>query len=440
MSPTPIGAVWRKTRHSFSQLTIGGEWALTLPAIIQKNLRWFWFDGLFASASDNIVLAYLSIYVLALGATHTQIGLLSSLSSLSAALVLLPGAFLVERFGYRKRLTVIFGGIISRFMIFLLAIVPFFFNAPFIVWFALAIAVVREAFANLAFPSWMSITGDIVPLEGRGKYFGSRNFIMAITGMLATVLVGGLITQSGSPLGYQFAMGLAFFIAIASTYSFGQITDPKGNAAISTGSSMSFRTVIRDLRSQRAVLALFLTTAIWNLSLNVAGPFFSIYLVENLGATAVMVGLTSAATSISSMLIQRKVGALSDHWGPRRVQLISMILIPILPLCWLFATAAWQVIFINLLSGVLWGTYSLASFNFLLDLFPNEMRARYSALYQIVVTLALAGGAALGSVVITVLGYKGVFLFSAIGRVFASLVFARFVRPVSDNARTSINA
>jgi nitrate/nitrite transporter NarK len=61
-----------------------------------------------------------------------------------------------------------------------------------------------------------------------------------------------------------------------------------------------------------------------------------------------MVGLTSAATSISSMLIQRKVGALSDHWGPRRVQLISMILIPILPLCWLFATAAWQVIFINL--------------------------------------------------------------------------------------------
>ena len=194
---------------------------------------------------------------------------------------------------------------------------------------------------------------------------------------------------------------------------------------------MSFSIFFRDLRAQKVILALFATAALWNFSLNIAGPFFTVYLVQNLKATATMVGLTSVATSVASMLIQRRIGALSDHWGPRRVQLFSMLLIPILPICWIFVTAAWQVILVNFLSGVLWGAFSLASFNYLLALFPDSLRARYSALYQIVVTLALASGAALGSLVITPLGYKVVFLLSAVGRIFAGLAFARFVRPVA---------
>lgn len=95
---------------------------------------------------------------------------------------------------------------------------------------------------------------------------------------------------------------------------------------------------------------------------------------------------------------------------------------------WLFVNAAWQVIIINLLGGVLWEAFSLASLNYLLSSFPEEQRARYSALYQMVVTLTFAGGATLGSLVISQLGIKGVFLVSAIGRNIASLTFARFVR------------
>ena len=430
MPRNTIGAIWRDVRQSFMRLTIGGDWALTLPAIVHRNLRWYWFDGLFSAANDNIYLIYLSVYILALGATRTQIGLLSSLSSLSAALMLLPGAFLVERFGHRKQFTIIFGGGIARLMIFLISIAPLLVDAPGIVWFAIAIAVTRDAFAYLAFPGWMSITGDIVPLEGRGRYFGSRNFIMAIAGMLTTVLIGELITRTGSPLGYQIAMGIAFLFGMVGTYSFGQIVDPQGNRPHPSGTSMSFSAIWSDLRAKRIILALFATTALWNFSLNVAGPFFTVYLVQNLKATATMVGVTSVASSITSMLVQRRVGALSDRWGPRRIQLISMLSIPILPIGWIFATAAWHVILINLLSGVLWGAFSLSSFNFLLDLFPDTLRARYSALYQIVVTLALAVGAAIGSLVIGTISYKGVFLLSSVGRIIAGLLFARFVRPM----------
>jgi predicted MFS family arabinose efflux permease len=67
------------------------------------------------------------------------------------------------------------------------------------------------------------------------------------------------------------------------------------------------------------------------------------------------------------------------------------------------------------------------SFNFLLHLTPEAQRARYSAIYQILVTLALALGAAFGAWVVTQWGYQAIFACSAIGRIVAVFLFARFL-------------
>ncbi len=64
----------------------------------------------------------------------------------------------------------------------------------------------------------------------------------------------------------------------------------------------------------------------------------------------------------------------------------------------------------NTLGGVLWGAFNLVSFNFLLSLTPDAQRARFSAFYQILVMLALAGGAAFGAWVVTQWGYQCHFL------------------------------
>jgi MFS family permease len=177
-----------------------------------------------------------------------------------------------------------------------------------------------------------------------------------------------------------------------------------------------------------AFLTLAGVSALWNFSLNVAGPFFNVYLVQNLGATATMVGFLGVVSTLASLLVQRKLGELADRWGSRRMQLISGLLIPILPFAWLFVTSPWHIVPINLLSGVLWGAYSLASFNYLLALTPADQRARYSALFQLAMMVSLAAGAAVGSIIISSpWAYKGVFLGSCIGRFTAAVLFARFV-------------
>ena len=427
MQRSSLTVLLARSRRAVKQFTWGGDWAIALPAQIKHNLSWFFLDGLFASASDNIVITYLVLYILALGATRTQIGLMSSISSLCIAIILLPGALLVERFGHRQQLTLFFGGGLARIALLALAFLPFLLGGKALVLTAISLSIFRDINGNLAFPAWMSVTGEVVPMEGRGRYFGSRNFIMGIAGMLSIFLVGELITQVGSPSGYQFALGLAFAIGAFSTFSFSRLRDPRGTAPIPVEGARSLKAVLADIKGHPIFVTLSLVMVVWNFSLNIAGPFFNVYMVQNLNFTATMVGITSIVSTVASLIVQRRVGRLADRLGSRRVMMISMALIPILPAAWVFITRLWQVVLLNSFGGMVWGAFNLVSFNFLLSLTPVSQRARYSAIYQILITLALALGAAVGSWVVTQWGYQAVFACSAIGRILAVILFARFI-------------
>jgi MFS family permease len=421
-----------RLRRRVAWFTAGGSWTEQLHSSERRSLRWFWFDGLFANAGEAIVAAYLSLFVLALGATRAQIGLMSALSSLTAALFLLPGAGLVERWGRRKSLVVLSGGGVGRAVLLLLALLPLAFSGRAAIAVVIVLIVLRSAAGNLCFPAWMSLTADIVPLSWRGRYFSSRNIVMSVAGMATTYLVGLLITRVGGLAGYQIALGLAFAIGALSTYSFARINEPPAPVAAQKVGRDSRGSLVRQLREHPGFLAFCATAAMWNFSFNVAAPFFNIYLVEGLNATASMVGLLSVVSSLTALPGQRLFGILTDRWGPRRVQLLTGLLIPVMPLCWVLVSSPWHVVPINLVSGFLWAGYDLGSFNSLLALMPEDRRARYSALYQVIVMVAFAGGAALGGVMAEVWGYKAIFVLSGIGRFSAALLFARFVRQPAE--------
>ncbi len=414
--------------RSIAQTTAGGSWTNQLSEVARRSLRWFYFDGLFASASDAISLTYLTLYLLALGATSVQIGFMTALASLSAAAMLLPGAMLSERLRSHKRLILASGGGVARLMLLLLALIPLAFKGSSVVIVAIGLKLIADGAVNLSMPAWVSLTADLVPLKWRGHYFGSRNLIMGVSNMIAVLLVGALITRMASPQGYQVALGLAFAIGMISTFSFGHIREPEPAGPRPVQPAYTPASLLHTLRSDKSFMAFCAHAMLWNISMSVAGPFFNVHLVQNLKATAVMVGVTSIVSSLTGLPGMRLFGQWADQWGPRKVQLLSGLIIPVLPFAWAFITAPWQVIVINILGGFIWAGYNLGSFNFLLLLTPSDQRARYSALFQLVVTLSTAAGAALGGVVAMRWGYPAVFIISALGRVAAMGIFVRFVR------------
>jgi MFS family permease len=417
----------RKTRDWISNLPIGGVWGRSLQVQAQKNLRWFWFDGLFASAGDNIILNYISLYILALGGTEVQVGLMSSLSSFSGALMLFLGAILAERIGRHKEITVLTGGIFGRIAVLFLVFVPILFHGANIVWIAIAFSVLRDMCNNLAYPSWMSVVNQTVPLEGRGRYFGARNFVMNISSIIATLLAGKLITLFVGEIGFQVAIGLAFVLGVGSVFSFSHIKTVATIPQSQQRSKSSLKDAFSLLKGHPEFIALMLVAGLWNFSINVVGPFFNVYMAKNLHFSASTVGLMAVVTSLTGFLAFNRIGSLSDRLGPRKLQIVSMFLIPTLPLMWLFVKTPLHVALINAFGGVIWAAFNLASFNFMLNSIPKDQVPRYSALYQIMVTLSLALGALLGSALITRWGFVSLLLLSTILRLISALVFSRWV-------------
>jgi MFS family permease len=416
-----------RLRGEAALVVAGGRWAGDLPQAAQTRLRWFWFDGAFALGIDSVVTTYFMLYIVALGASSAQVGLLAALSGLGGAMALLPGALLVERIGHRKEISLAGGGTVGRIAILLAACLPFFVRGEPAVVLAIALIVLRDTFGNLSLPAWTSLAADIVPPEQRGRYFSSRTIAMTLTGMFAVFVAGWIINQIGSPAGYQWAFLFAFLFGAGSFICFSRIQDPAPappRVAPRAGSTP----ILGSVLGHPVFLALCLHSAVWNFSLNVAAPFFNIYLVHNLRANAIQVGVLAAAGSIVGLPALRYFGPLADRWGPRRIVLITSLLIPILPLAWVFVPSPWYVLGINLLSGALWSGFSLCLLNLLLQITPAAERARFAAVHQIVIALALAFGAATGGWVVTAFGYKAVFLLSAIGRFTAALIFARWVK------------
>jgi MFS family permease len=167
----------------------------------------------------------------------------------------------------------------------------------------------------------------------------------------------------------------------------------------------------------------------------VVGPFFSVYLVVDLGGTPTQIGLLAAANSVTNIIGQRLWGRLNDRRGAAWVMRITGLFIPLVPLLWAFAPDPWFLIPVEILSGFLWSGYGLASFNLLLSLAPPAQRARFSAIYQTAVFSAAFVGPLLGSVFADSIGIRPLLYVSTVGRVIASLLFLFTVRGDTETPR-----
>jgi MFS family permease len=162
----------------------------------------------------------------------------------------------------------------------------------------------------------------------------------------------------------------------------------------------------------------------------------NVYLVNNLGATTAMVGWVTAASSLMALLTQSWLGKWVDRRGNIWVQAVLSFIIPWIPIAWMVATAAWQVIIINGIAGILWTGYTLASFNLLLEMAPGEVRAEANALFQVVIVGSATVAPIVGGHLADTIGYGPMFILSAVLRLLGAGAFVWWVaRPAAQRAR-----
>ena len=385
-----------------------------------RSLNLFLLDGVLWNISDSFVIAYQTLYILALGGTTAQVGQMTALINLAGAAALMPGAWLSEMWGRRKTLIVVFGGIVSRLPLLLLALLPLAFSGTAAIYAAIALLALRTFGDNFAKPAWTSFTADLIPLRLRGRYFSSRNFGMGVVAFASVPLFGVLIRNMDGLSGYQVSWFLVFLAAAASVVCFALIRD---TPTTPPQASTSLREIVGDMLAQRPFVVFTGVTLIWNLALQLAGPFFNVYLVQDMGASAAMVGIVTAVNSMSALVGQRWFGRQYSRLGDLGIFRIAGLVIPFLPVMWAVITAPWQVGIINVIGGFMWAGYNLAQFNLLLSMTPEKGRERFAAVYQIAVFLPAFFAPLIGAWMVDAIGFRAVFVISGIGRLIATLMF-----------------
>jgi MFS family permease len=391
------------------------------------NLRHFWLDGIFAASSESFYLAFIPLFALAYGATNQQVGWITAIGNLAGAAALFPGARLMEKTGNRKAIVLWSGGGVARLMLLLLACIPLFSLPPHVAIIAITLLNGVRAFAaNFGNPAWTAMVADIVPEFMRGRYFSVRNLTMGLATLVFSVTAGWLIRtgnqwQVNPYLGYQLSFMLAFLLGLASTYQFARLREPHSSRhnehVRQTGS-------LRDaIRSSPGYLGFLISGFVWNFALQVAAPFFNVYLVTQLGANAGTVGLFASISSLSAMVGQLLFGKVLERRGAVFLQLVTGFPISLLPVMWIFYTEAWQAGVNNLFGGFLWAGFSLANFNLLLQVTPDVGRARAVALYQTGVFASAFLGPLVGGFLADTVSFQSIFLLSGAGRLTAMLIF-----------------
>jgi MFS family permease len=365
----------------------------------ERGLQRLVIEALFSNTTAALTTGVvLTAFALHLGANNSTIGLLAALPFL-AQLAQLPAIALIERLRQRKRIAVL-SSVLGRSMLGVMALAPFAgpLALPGLVASTLVLCTLG-AVGGCAWNSWMR---DLAPEDRMGRIFARRTFYATITSLLAGV--GAALALEWTPekshgrdLAFASLYAAGCAAGLFSAWIVARIPEPSMPDVAQRGTDLlaQVRRPLGDLNFRRLIF--FLGT--WQFAINFATPFFTVYLVRQLGydMTAVM-GL-SIASQVANAVALRNWGALADRFANKSVLLVaaplyiiciagmaggSQIADPALRLTWLGA--------LHLFMGAAVAGVTLATANIALKLSPRGEAASYLAASA--VATALAAGSA----------------------------------------------
>jgi len=218
------------------------------------------------------------------------------------------------------------------------------------------------------------------------------------------------------------ALGVAVVAALGSAAILRGFQEKASERPPATASSTA--DFLKAVRQHGDFIRLCAVSTLWSFGVNIASPFFIVFLADQVQAPAATLGVVSAVSTLSALPAQRLFGVWVDRKGTAWVKRLTGFLIPVVPALWGFIRHSWQAYPLQVFSGFVWAGYNLATFNFLLEMTPEETRPRFVAFQQSLMGLGMTAGAALGGWIAETWGYTPVFLTSAGARLLANGVFA----------------
>ncbi|MGE5469887.1 MAG: MFS transporter [Bacteroidota bacterium] len=354
-------------------------------------------DAVYAQVSGSLTAGVLLVgYGLALGASNFIIGLLAAVPFL-AQLAQVPTILLVERLRARRRITVLCVSF-SRLLLVPLAFLPFIESHETAQFLLIAGIGISSALGAMAACSWNSWMHDLVPEQRLGAFFANRLFYATSFTMVIGFGAGFFIDWWGRfrPAQPASAYSLLFLLGAAagavSTWYLTQVPEPRMAPAqrqIHLGRMLA--EPFGDWNFRRLIWFL----GAWQFATNLAAPFFTVYLVSQLGYDMTFVTLMMVTSQLANVLTLRKWGELADRFSNKAVLRLCAPVFLLSIFAWIPVSGSGNrtamtvlLIVLHLVMGCAVAGVTLAAGNIGLKLAPRGRGTAYLAAGSLVNSLA----------------------------------------------------
>lgn len=356
-------------------------------------------DGLFQAVAQGGGEQYLSAFALLFHATPFQLSLLSAIPQLLGTWAQLVSVKVSHWFP--SRASQVFWGIIGQSVSWIpILALPLLWpdQAP---WLLVTAVAVYFTCAHFTSPAWNSLITDLIEPNERGMYFARRSRTIAMTSFLALCLAGALLSFFEQRrllwVGFVVMFLIAGLCRSASALLLLKVRglpphEPSGNPTgflvfLRTGMSENFRHFL-------------LFSGLMHSAVLVSGPFFVIYLLQDLHLAHWQYGAWLAAGIIGQFLTLPAWGQFGDRFGNKALLSFTGLLVAFLPMLYLFDTAWPFLVTVNFFGGVVWAGLGLGLNNYVFDAVQPTDRAKAVAVSSIVNAIGWAVGTMIGSVLI----------------------------------------
>jgi len=381
---------------------------------VKKSLDYSIKEGVSASVMSGAADNFVSPYAIALKASNFQLGLLSALSNLIPVEIITTKMMQSQKF---SRKSIVLGGVFAQILILvLISLLGFLFLkspsiAPILLILLFTIYASTSLFVSPAWSSWMK---DLTEKVKIGKYFGIRSKICGIAGLITIVLVGIVLDVFKKANLVLLGFTLIFIIAaISRTISRSYLKkqyEPK--LKLRDGYFFSFWQFIKKSPSNNyGKFVIFI--ALINFSVMIAGPFFTPYMLKDLGFNYITFTIINLVISgVATLLTVPLWGKFVDKFGCVTTMKITVWMVPIIPILWIASPSPYWLFVVQIISGITWAGFNLAAGTFHYETITKERMSLCIAYSSILNGVAIFLGAIIGGLIASLnISFMNIYLF-----------------------------
>jgi MFS family permease len=365
------------------------------PSVCERGLRYGLRDGACQAITQGSGEQYLSAFALLLHASPFQLSVLSALPQLLGTGAQLASVKLLQWFPNRKALISV-GTAGQAFAWIPIILMPLLLPqwGP---WLVVGGAAAYFACAHFTTPAWNSLIVDWLDQHERGAYFARRAQIIASLSFFALCGAGWALSlwqHSAAWWGFALIFSVAGSARILSVLALASVQDVHPTAH--REAQQGFRGFFRQ-SSTKDFRRFLLFAGLMHVAVLVAGPFFVLYILQDIHLSYFGYGGWLAAGLLGQLITLQTWGEFGDRFGNKALLSITGFTVPFLPMLYLVSTNLGFLLAVNFFGGVIWAGLALGLQNYVFDSVRPEDRAKAIALYSTVNAVGWSVGALLGS-------------------------------------------